>query len=116
MPDTAIGSKYSEAFIIRLCNNIISTVRYFRPLPSIRPQVYRFEPNTGIVQAVADYFIAPNGLELTPDAKSVYVTDTGSHTFPNQDNLTDPGKSSSIENLIRTFLIMYAPSSYHLQI
>ena len=58
----------------------------------IRPQVYRFEPNTGIVQAVADDFIAPNGLELSPDWKSVYVTDTGSHTFPNKDNLTDPGE------------------------
>jgi gluconolactonase len=68
----------------------VSTTRYFRPPPSIRPQVYRFEPNTGVVQAVADYFIAPNGLELSPDYKSVYVTDTGSHTFPNKDNLTDP--------------------------
>jgi gluconolactonase len=64
--------------------------QYFRPEPVIRPQVYRFEPNTGVVQAVADYFIAPNGLELSPDWKHVYVTDTGSHTFPNKDNLTDP--------------------------
>ena len=68
----------------------VSPSRYFRPTPSIRPQVYRFEPNTGIVQAVADYFIAPNGLELSPDYKSVYVTDTGTHTFPNKDNTTNP--------------------------
>jgi gluconolactonase len=36
----------------------------FRPEPAIRPQVYRFEPKTGIVQAVADDFVAPNGLEF----------------------------------------------------
>lgn len=38
--------------------------QYFRPEPVIRPQVYRFEPKTGIVQAVADGFIAPNGIEF----------------------------------------------------
>ncbi|KAK5167435.1 uncharacterized protein LTR77_007134 [Saxophila tyrrhenica] len=64
--------------------------QYFRPEPVIRPQVYRFSPSTGVVQAVADDFIAPNGLELSPDLKHVYVTDTGSHTFPDKDNLTDP--------------------------
>jgi len=64
--------------------------QYFAAEPSIRPQVYRFEPNTGVVQAVADDFIAPNGIEFSPDFKHVYVTDTGSHTFPNKDNLTDP--------------------------
>lgn len=68
----------------------VSTTRYFRPTPSIRPQVYRFEPNTGVVQAVADDFIAPNGIELDPTYKSIYVTDTGTHTFPNKDNQTDP--------------------------
>ncbi|KAF2216510.1 hypothetical protein CERZMDRAFT_64920 [Cercospora zeae-maydis SCOH1-5] len=64
--------------------------QYFGPEPVIRPQVYRFEPLTGVLQAVADNFIAPNGVEFSPDYKHVYVTDTGSHTFPNQDNLTDP--------------------------
>lgn len=64
--------------------------QYFRPEPVIRPQVYRFEPKTGVVQAVADDFIAPNGIEFSPDFKHVYVTDTGEHTFPNKDNLTDP--------------------------
>ncbi|KKY14146.1 putative smp-30 gluconolaconase lre-like region [Phaeomoniella chlamydospora] len=64
--------------------------QYFRPEPVIRPQVYRFEPLTGVVRAVADDFIAPNGIEFSPDFKHLYVTDTGSHTFPNKDNLTDP--------------------------
>jgi gluconolactonase len=32
----------------------------FAPEPEIRPHLYRFEPDTGIVQAVADDFIAPS--------------------------------------------------------
>ena len=36
----------------------------FRPEPVIRPQVYRFEPSTGVVQSVADDFVAPNGIEF----------------------------------------------------
>ncbi|CAK4034011.1 Hypothetical predicted protein [Lecanosticta acicola] len=64
--------------------------QYFQVEPSIRPQVYRFEPKTGVVQAVADYFIAPNGFEFSPDFKHAYVTDTGVHTFPGKDNLTAP--------------------------
>ncbi|KAI7472409.1 lactonohydrolase [Hortaea werneckii] len=64
--------------------------QYFRPEPTIRQQVYRFEPLTGVVQAVADYFYAPNGIELSPDWKHIYVTDTGVHTFPGKDNLTNP--------------------------
>ncbi|GAB7357919.1 hypothetical protein MBLNU230_g0086t1 [Neophaeotheca triangularis] len=64
--------------------------QYFRPEPVIRPQVYRFSPTTGVVQAVADDFLAPNGIEFSPDFKHLYVTDTGQHTFPNKDNLTDP--------------------------
>lgn len=52
--------------------------------------MYRFEPDTGVVQAVADDFIAPNGIEFSPDYKHVYVTDTGSTTFLNEKNLTGP--------------------------
>ena len=42
------------------------------------------------MQAVADYFIAPNGIEISPDYKHIYVTDTGVHTFPGKDNATEP--------------------------
>ena len=64
--------------------------QYFRPTPSLPNQVYRFEPDTGVVQVVADGFTAPNGIELSPDLKYVYVTDTGVHNFPGKDNLTAP--------------------------
>jgi len=59
--------------------------QFFRPIPSIPPQVYRFEPNTGYVQAVADGFQAPNGLEFSPDFKHVYITDTGAQQFSYND-------------------------------
>lgn len=63
----------------------------FRPAPQLRPQVYRFEPNTGVVKAVADDFVAPNGIEFSPDYKHVYVTDTGAIQYPNgSETLTNP--------------------------
>ena len=52
----------------------------FGPEPNLRPQVYRFEPLTGYVQAVADFFTAPNGIEFSPDYKHIYVGDSGSRT------------------------------------
>ncbi|KAJ9620519.1 hypothetical protein H2203_007725 [Taxawa tesnikishii (nom. ined.)] len=64
--------------------------QYFDPLPSIPPQVYRFEPDTGVLQAVADGFVAPNGIEFSPDFKHLYVTDTGARQFSNENNMTYP--------------------------
>ena len=90
-PDMAIGESCNA--YLRACEipPLIPAARqYFRPPPSIRPQVYRFEPNTGVVQAVADELRAPNGIELSPDLKHVYVTDSGSSTYSNHDNLTGP--------------------------
>ncbi|KAJ9657518.1 hypothetical protein H2198_004279 [Neophaeococcomyces mojaviensis] len=56
----------------------------FRPVPSIPQQVYRFEPATGVLQVIADGFDQPNGLELSPDLQTLYVTDTGAqHQTPN---------------------------------
>ena len=62
----------------------------FRPPPQISPQVYRFEPLTGVVQAVADGFYQPNGFEFSPDFKTVYVTDSGSDLGEYGFNLTAP--------------------------
>lgn len=50
--------------------------------------MYRFEPNTGIVEAVADDFVAPNGIEFSPDFKHVYITDTG--RYADKEDLTNP--------------------------
>lgn len=56
-------------------------IQNFRPPPTQPKQVYRFEPDTGVVQVVADGFVEPNGLEFSPDMKTLYVTDTGATLF-----------------------------------
>jgi len=48
-----------------------------RPKPQLPNQVYRFDPNTKSVRAVADGFTRPNGICFSPDATTVYITDTG---------------------------------------
>ncbi|KAH7463114.1 Lactonohydrolase oryL [Phytophthora ramorum] len=53
-------------------------VQSFRTEPELPRHVYRFEPTTGVVQVVADGFRQANGLEFSPDFKTLYVTDTGS--------------------------------------
>jgi gluconolactonase len=60
----------------------------FRPAPTIPSQVYRFSPSTGAVAVVADGFVQPNGLEFSPDLKTLYVSDTGAVGFGQ--NLTRP--------------------------
>ena len=44
--------------------------------PELPNQVYRFEPESGEIRAVADGFGRPNGLCFAPDEKTLYVTDT----------------------------------------
>lgn len=48
-----------------------------RPKPSLPNQVYRYDPATQSIRAVADGFHRPNGLCFSPDRKILYVTDTG---------------------------------------
>jgi gluconolactonase len=55
--------------------------QHFRSEPTQPKQVYRFEPDTGIVQVVADGFVQPNGLEFSPDLGTLYISDTGSQQF-----------------------------------
>ena len=40
--------------------------------------VYRIDPSTGEVAAVATDFVKPNGLAFSPDEKHLYIVDTGS--------------------------------------
>lgn len=48
----------------------------FRPRPRLPNQVYRFDPRSGSVRAVADGFGRPNGISFSPDLGTLYVTDT----------------------------------------
>jgi len=62
----------------------------FRPPPSIPNQVYRFEPLKGNIQVVADGFVQSNGLEFSPDLKTMYVSDTGAQLVELGQNFTRP--------------------------
>lgn len=60
----------------------------FRPVPSGPNQVYRFEPKTGRVSVVADGFGQSNGIEFSPDFKTVYIADTGAQKVATYDALS----------------------------
>ena len=47
-----------------------------RPRPRLPSQVYRYDPATGGIRAIADGFERPNGICFSPDEKTVYITDT----------------------------------------
>ncbi|OAP65337.1 gluconolactonase [Fonsecaea erecta] len=48
----------------------------FKPRPRLPNQVYRYDPTSRGIRAVADGFGRPNGICFSPDEKTVYVTDT----------------------------------------
>lgn len=48
----------------------------YRPPLRLPPQVYRFDPASKSIRAMADGFGHPNGLCFSPDEKTLYVTDT----------------------------------------
>lgn len=47
-----------------------------RPRPRLPNQVYRYNPETDNIRAVAEGFGRPNGICFSPDEKTVYITDT----------------------------------------
>ncbi|KDQ22640.1 hypothetical protein PLEOSDRAFT_36911, partial [Pleurotus ostreatus PC15] len=48
-----------------------------RPAPLMPNQIYRFDPDTGVLRMVADGFARPNGIAFTDDGNTVYVSDSG---------------------------------------
>jgi gluconolactonase len=48
----------------------------YRPKPNLPNQVYRYDPRTKNIRAMADGFGRPNGICFSPDEKIVYITDT----------------------------------------
>ena len=51
----------------------------FRPPPETGDHVYRFDPASGDLRAVADTLDKPNGLAFSPDESVLYVTDSGAN-------------------------------------
>ena len=54
----------------------------FRPQPEVGDFVYRHDPATGETTVVADSFDKPNGIALSPDERTLYVTDSGANQEP----------------------------------
>ncbi len=46
-------------------------------------RVYRFDPASGALRAVASDFVQPNGLAFSPDESLLYIVDTGATHVPN---------------------------------
>ena len=65
----------------------------FRPKPQLPSQVYRYDPSSGSLRAVADGFGRPNGIAFSPDQSVVYITDTD---HIHGDGSMDPTRASSI--------------------
>lgn len=64
-----------------------------RPHPRLPNQVYRFDPKTKNIRAMADGFGRPNGICFSPDESTVYVTDTD---WIHGDGTTDLSRASTI--------------------
>ncbi|EOD46003.1 Six-bladed beta-propeller TolB-like protein [Neofusicoccum parvum] len=65
----------------------------YRPTPQLPNQVYRYDPATKGIRAMADGFGRPNGICFSPDEKIVYITDTD---WIHGDGTTDNTRPSSM--------------------
>lgn len=45
--------------------------------PALPIAVYRFRPSTGAVNVIENGLVAPNGIGISPDEKTMYISDTG---------------------------------------
>jgi gluconolactonase len=62
----------------------------FRAPPVLGDFVYRHDPATGETTVVADGFDKPNGIALSPDERTLYVTDSGANQEPGSYYVTRP--------------------------
>lgn len=54
----------------------------FRPRPQSGDRLYRFEPHSGRLRVASDSLEKPNGVALSPDERTLYVTDSGANQEP----------------------------------
>lgn len=59
--------------------------------PHLAPATYRFRPSTGAVNIVEDTLLQPNGIALSPNGRTVYISDTGAITGPVDQHLGPQG-------------------------
>jgi gluconolactonase len=49
--------------------------------PVLSPQTFRFRPSTGAVSVIENTLGQPNGIGISPDGKTMYISDTGITDF-----------------------------------
>jgi gluconolactonase len=54
----------------------------FKPTPALGDYVYRHDRSSGQTTVVSDGFDKPNGIALSPDQRTLYVTDSGANQEP----------------------------------
>jgi len=54
-------------------------LQHFRPRPALGDAVYRYDPETSALRAVADDLDKPNGLAFSADGSVLYVGDSGAN-------------------------------------
>lgn len=62
---------------------ILSDYEGHKAEPEIHCNVYRLDPKSGSLTAVATDFVKPNGLAFSPDESLLYIADTGASHDPN---------------------------------
>ncbi|ERF72942.1 hypothetical protein EPUS_05023 [Endocarpon pusillum Z07020] len=85
--DVAVNPRNGDVYFT---DSLYAYLQDFRPPPGLPTQVYRFNPSTGAVTAVADGFELPNGITFSPDGSYAYVTDTGAQLAFYGYNLSAP--------------------------
>ncbi|RYP43549.1 hypothetical protein DL768_009868 [Monosporascus sp. mg162] len=96
-----------------------------RPKPQLPNHVYRFDPQKGDLRAVADGFGRPTGIAMSPDQRTLYVTDTAAahpdgsvdHTLPATIYAFDVIERSGSPSLANRRMFAYAlagvPTAVH---
>jgi gluconolactonase len=64
----------------------------FRPEPELADRVYRFDPASGELDAVAESFDHPNGLAFSPGEDVMYVGDSGAPHHVKAFDVVDGGR------------------------
>ncbi|KAI1657946.1 calcium-dependent phosphotriesterase [Daldinia decipiens] len=85
--DAAVNPRNKELYF---SDSLYGYLQNFRPAPGLRTQIYRYNPETGAVAAVADGFGVNNGLTFSPNGSHAYVTDTGANKAVLGWNFSEP--------------------------
>jgi gluconolactonase len=85
--------------------------------PVLNPQTFRFRPSTGAVSVVENTMGQPNGIGISPNGKTMYISDTGITDFEGVDPDTPPPRYTFNKfggRAVYAFDINFAPPGNYL--